>query len=312
LILSLIVALAVSAPSKEPISLASPGLSHLNLSQETATYYSDHLAQQLALEGMRVITTTEISSLIGFERQKQLLGCSDTSSSCIAELANALGVDGLITGSIGKFGKKYQVNLKILAASDGKPLSVHSARVVGEEALLDELTAAGTKMGREVHQKLRGGTATKAAPPPPAHTQLVMPPPPKTDGSSGATASVSRDVEPAKPGVRRYAWIPAAAGVAGIGVGVAFMLMSGGSYSKLENAVTNRTPLTGETALDVRRRGETQQTISLIGFGVGAAGLLAGGAMYLWGAPSPSSNAVSWSITPGAGGGVVSVKGAFW
>jgi hypothetical protein len=305
--LLLAVLLSASGSAKEPISLASPGLTHLNLSPETATYYSDHLAQQLALEGMRVITATEISSLIGFERQKQLLGCSDTSSSCIAELANALGVDGLITGSIGKFGQKYQVNVKILAAADGKPLSVHSSRVTGEEALLDELTRAAQKMSKEVYAKLR---KQAPPPPPPAAKAETLTPSAAPVASPREVTQVDSTPAPASSGLRRWSWIPMVAGGAAVAGGVVFTLMAGGTYGRLEQAAQGTTPLVGDTALALKQRGQSQQTMSFVFYGIGAAGLLAGGAMYLWGAPASSS--VSWQVSPSAEGATVSVGGGFW
>jgi hypothetical protein len=40
---------------------------------------------------VRVTTQRDVAQIIGLERQKQLLGCSDQDSSCNAELAGALG-----------------------------------------------------------------------------------------------------------------------------------------------------------------------------------------------------------------------------
>ena len=41
---------------------------------------------------IRVMTSGEVAQVIGLERQKQLLGCSETGASCMAELAGALTV----------------------------------------------------------------------------------------------------------------------------------------------------------------------------------------------------------------------------
>src|SRR5687767_15810965 len=104
-----------AAPVEKPVSLASPGFSYAQVPEQMATFCADHFAQQLTLEGVRVTTPSEIGALIGLERTKQLLGCADDSTNCIVELANALGVDGIVTGSIGRFGKSWVVNIKVIS-----------------------------------------------------------------------------------------------------------------------------------------------------------------------------------------------------
>ncbi len=62
--------------------------------------------------GYSVISTAEISAMIGFEKQKQLLGCTDNSS-CLAEIGGALGVDYFVNGQVGKIGSRYHLNLAL-------------------------------------------------------------------------------------------------------------------------------------------------------------------------------------------------------
>src|SRR5881398_1613253 len=47
-----------------------------------------------------VISSSDVTQLLGFERQRQLLGCKE--DSCLAELGGALGVDYLVTSQLGK------------------------------------------------------------------------------------------------------------------------------------------------------------------------------------------------------------------
>src|SRR3974377_675727 len=47
-----------------------------------------------------VIGQREITAMISLERQRDLLGCSDTA--CLAEIGGALGADQLVTASLGK------------------------------------------------------------------------------------------------------------------------------------------------------------------------------------------------------------------
>src|SRR5688572_12170524 len=96
-----------------PVSLALPGLNAVNLAQGEGELYSELLAQKLAALGLKVISARDIGAVLGLERQRELLGCKD--GICTAELAGALGVEGIVVGDVGKLGGSYQVNLKVLS-----------------------------------------------------------------------------------------------------------------------------------------------------------------------------------------------------
>ena len=69
--------------------------------------------------GYTVITTQDIRAMLGFERQKALLGC-ESDTSCLAEIGGALGADLIISGTIGKLGDAYSMSLTLLAADQAK------------------------------------------------------------------------------------------------------------------------------------------------------------------------------------------------
>lgn len=143
------VLMAAAAPQK----LGALGFSHANVADSVAEVAADHFAQQLAGQGFRVVTARELAALIGVERQKQLLGCADSDSSCLAELTNALGTEALVTGSLGRFGSRFTVNLKVTRASDGASLAVFSSEVGSE----DELPATLSRAAAEIADQLRPG-----------------------------------------------------------------------------------------------------------------------------------------------------------
>src|SRR5437763_8898933 len=99
--------LAAASPGA-PLRLAAPTFSTVNVSREAAAFYTDHFAQQLASSNLRVVTSSEIATMLGIEQQKQLLGCAEGADACNAELANALGVDAVVKGNIGHFGTTWQ------------------------------------------------------------------------------------------------------------------------------------------------------------------------------------------------------------
>src|SRR5450432_1754754 len=103
-------ALTLCLAATEPLKLAEPGLSVVGLSQQRAEVFTGHLAGRLLDAGAQVTTAKAIEQLLGVERQKQLLGCNEQHASCLVEIANALGSDGIVFGEIAKVGASYQVN----------------------------------------------------------------------------------------------------------------------------------------------------------------------------------------------------------
>jgi hypothetical protein len=94
--------------------------------------------------GVPVITTSEIRALIGFERQKQLVGCKDDSS-CIAELGGALGASELVSGSLGKVGGTYVLQLQRVDVARSKALASVVDTVKGEDEALIQAVRAGIR-----------------------------------------------------------------------------------------------------------------------------------------------------------------------
>lgn len=107
--------------------------------------YVDRFATQLSAPRLEVTTQRDIQQLLGFERQKQLLGCADDGSSCLAELAGALGVQALVSGSVAKTESGYLVTLRLLRTTDGAVLESASERLRDEAALLDFLDDAAPR-----------------------------------------------------------------------------------------------------------------------------------------------------------------------
>jgi hypothetical protein len=136
MLLTLLSAVAVGA---QPVKLAAPDLSGVNVEPAAIAFYSERFALQLRAAGLSVSTGRDIAAVIGLERTRELAGCTDDAQSCFTELANALGAEGVVIGSIGRFGDAFQVDFKVVRSSDAKPLAVTSARVRGEAELLDAL-----------------------------------------------------------------------------------------------------------------------------------------------------------------------------
>jgi len=101
-----------------------------------------YLAQVLAEEvadrtGVAPLVSADITAMLGFERNKRLLGCSEEESSCLAEITGALGVAEVLAPALSVAGARYLFTLSLLDARRGQPLK-RSAQSVerDDEALL--------------------------------------------------------------------------------------------------------------------------------------------------------------------------------
>jgi len=274
-----VVALALLAANPTVTKLASPGLTAINLDKKTADFFSDHFAQQLVVRGFTVTTQSEISAVLGLERQKQLLGCSSESPSCLAELAGALGVDALITGSLGKFEGGYAVNIKIIGASSGATVAAFAGRLKNDDAVLDWLTGCAEQLANRVGPHGTGGGGKP----------LLSDTGVEASGRFGAPVVV-----------------PAAAGaVLLIGGGVLFA-MAKSLEGRLASGDRSAVPA-GGTVDGAVRTGTSLQTWSVACAGLGLAGVVTAGVVAWLKAPDA---AAGLTVLPTQGGVAVSFGGS--
>ena len=140
------------AQSPEPVKLAAPGLSYVGVDAALGDVYLERFVTVLARTGgLKITTRRDIEHVLGLERQKQLLGCSDdAATACLAELAGGLGVEGMITGSLAKAGSAYIVTLRIIRAADGAEVVSSTERLKDEDALGEWLDAEAPRLGARI------------------------------------------------------------------------------------------------------------------------------------------------------------------
>lgn len=235
---------------------------------------TDDLAQQLTRRGVKVMSPSDIRALIGVERQKQLLGCDDDTSSCLAELGDALGADGVVTGNLGKFGDSFQLNVKIVA-HDGNVLTTYSQKFASEAALVEGVSAAAKQLAKETYRAM----------------------------GREAPVAIVDDTQPSRFG-RPAVLVPLAVGVAFVGAGIGLRLAS---QQELDALTSPAAPMTdGEISSHVSQ-GRTYQALSFVGFGLGAAALITGAVLAVKG----PSNDTAVSFVPSTTGGSIAVAGSF-
>jgi hypothetical protein len=91
------------------------------------------------LRDATVLAQSDIQELLALESQKQLLGCDDTS--CLSQIVGALGADTVATGSVGKVGDRYLLELRLIDTREARALRQLAEEVPGNEGRLTETVA---------------------------------------------------------------------------------------------------------------------------------------------------------------------------
>ena len=149
-----------------------------------AAAMSDIVQGEFAAERHRMVFgRADISRLMEFEAEKQLVGC-DTDS-CLSEIASALDVDRIVTGSIDKIGSAYFVVINELESDGVAPIGRIQGRVPLDEDRLFRAVAAMSRdlIAQTAHlnnkRKVRDATSSNTTPKPAGvETPLRLTPPP--------------------------------------------------------------------------------------------------------------------------------------
>jgi hypothetical protein len=148
--------------------------------------------------GIQLVTQQEIAALLGFEKQRALLGCQ--SESCVAEVGGALGVERLIIGSLSKLGESWLITLRLMDAKKARTIAQADRRL--RNGTLDDVLDALPRMVKEIFAT---EPAPAAEPVKPAPVAEPANPAPATEPAKPTPAA-----EPASAGVEQApgkAWV---------------------------------------------------------------------------------------------------------
>ena len=98
-----------------------------------ATTLTDAVTAEIAAKPFFQVTSAkDVQTMLGVERQRQLLGCSDQGA-CQTELAGAIGARYVLSGQVARVGESYQLTLQTLDSVKAVVVgrSIRFARDVG-------------------------------------------------------------------------------------------------------------------------------------------------------------------------------------
>ncbi len=208
---------------------------------------------EVAPASTKVVGSSDVAALLGFEQQKQLVACDDTS--CLVEIGHALGASHLLVPSVGQLGSRYLVSAKFLDVRGG---TVQFRKVFYVDGNEDALLAGV----RQISEALAASQGWKRPAGSTGATPVAMAGSDQTPTNAAATTD---------PEGEDQTMLWAGVGVAGTGLALAAGLGIG--------AVAYDSAVVGDASLDGAARQDAAGVAMALGVGsaVGAAALIAGG-----------------------------------
>jgi hypothetical protein len=101
------------APSSDKVRMLLLDLKATLIEKEVATIVTNMVSSELAREkSFALITNTDVKQMMALEAEKQTMGC-DNESSCLAEIAGAMGARFVVYGDVGKLGSNIIITLNV-------------------------------------------------------------------------------------------------------------------------------------------------------------------------------------------------------
>jgi hypothetical protein len=143
-----------SSAAKTPVTTPAPAVAErvlileptsMSVNAETLATIASLLSVEIGKMGtFEVVSAGELKKMADLEGEKAAVGCESTS--CLADLAGALGARLIVFGDAATLGTLIVVNLSLFDASTGRSVNRVSMRVSSVEKLPDELTVAVTEL----------------------------------------------------------------------------------------------------------------------------------------------------------------------
>jgi hypothetical protein len=272
-LLCLLTAATADAKAKKPRVVLIDIPADATFSPNVTKTLNDFLAGALADQGLDVVTSQDITAVLGLEKQKELLGCSD--GACLAELGGALGADYVVRGNMAVLETETAVALTLVDAR-GRPVQMKRKKVSGKSsavllAALEDLVPPLVAPILPTHPPEASVPGTAA---PAASTTLASAPTAAPAPAGGLTTSAAH----ADSGPPTGAYVALGLGAAGlVGAGIC----SGLSYSSYQQF--NDQAAHGASAASLSGTHSTSNTEAAAAWallGAGVVGVAVGG--YLW------------------------------
>jgi len=151
------------------------------------------------LDRFEVLSSADLRNALSLEEQKQQLGCDEADSSCLAELAGALGAELVVFGQLGKLDETYVLNLSLFDSTSTRAVARTSLRDPDLSQLSSQVPAAARELMQDI-AVAEQPSSSPAAPPssaPAAASPTAAHAPPGSAPASPTTAHTAASSTPA-------------------------------------------------------------------------------------------------------------------
>jgi hypothetical protein len=165
---------AAPSPSPSSAAAAKPRVFVLDLKSATVerrllqTIEGAIAAEIARHDRLDALSSEDVRRTLELEASKDLLGCDTTSTSCLAEVANAMGAELVVFGDVEVVDGAYVMNLALLEVAKVASQGKEALRARTLERLTERATRATERMLRDVYAQ-RGWD-------PPAPLPALQPP----------------------------------------------------------------------------------------------------------------------------------------
>lgn len=316
--LTFAIALTLASPAfaADSSGVAVLDIQGTGISPELLPTLTEILTVEIAEFGLyKVIAGRDIQSMLGFERQKDVLGCTD--AACLAEIGGALGVDRIVASHVGMVGSTYVVNIKLInirqADTEGRVYETVRGEV---DALISIVkTAAQRLLGPGSKAAIARGHTGKAPAPHPTTTTpqtTVQTPPPAVQPQPAPRPQVAVTEPPAsatttgtrKSGIGVMPWVLWGAGAVALAGGAAFGIKAKTEQGKANDMNQPGSQVAAESAPNSAK-------VANLLFGVGGLAVAGGVLWAVLGSGSSSEPGTALAPVMGAGGVGIAAVGRF-
>ena len=225
-LLFILAALGIAQNSDKRMTVALSELEGRGLAEGEALTLTDALSGHLSnTNAFRIMERGKMDMILKEQGFQQSGACTD--QACIVEMGQLLGVQQMITGSIGKVGGTYSVSVRMISVATSEIIRTLSKVYKGQidGVLTDVLPAIASELAQAVSPSATKVTAAPVAAAAVPAAAVVAP--------ASAPAPASQPAQPLAEGKSSHTllWLGLGAGVVAGGV-VAFIVINKGSSDK--------------------------------------------------------------------------------
>jgi hypothetical protein len=223
-------------------------------------FVSNVVAAEFATQkGFEVLTADDLRQVLTVESERQMLGCSDESSSCLAELAAAMDARLLVYGSVDNVDGQLLLQLNVFDARKARSLGRVTKKAANRAALVALSEEHAAALAATARAQLPGDEAVRV---------LVL----DIQFRSGASEMLV-DESAAAP-----VWGIAAGVLGAVGV----LALAGGGFADFQSVAlhadtTAQTDLARSAAVSRYAESDAWALGAVLGYGAGAVLLVAAG-----------------------------------